>query len=65
MKSQRSISSKLQHKVKEGLIRISKKISNDTRVISMFLCDKGIAIPQSFGYFLAFKQVFILFLASF
>ena len=51
MKSQRSISSKLQHKVKEGLIRISKKISNDTRVISMFLCDKGIAIPQSLAIF--------------
>jgi len=33
MKSQRSISAKLQYKVKQDLISISKKLSNDILVI--------------------------------
>jgi len=55
MKSQRSISNELHYISKQALIVISKKISNDILVIYMFICEKGITIPQTkLGYFLAF-----------
>jgi len=59
MKNQRNISNELffrtyqlQYQIKQDLIQISKKICNEILVIKMFLCDKGIAIPQTnFGLF--------------
>jgi len=57
MRSQRSLNDELQYKAKQDLISISKKISDAVLVIWMFLCDKGIAMPQrKFGYFLALTQ---------
>jgi len=45
----------LQHKAKQDLISISKKISKDILVIEFF-CRKVIALPQTkFDFFLAFK----------
>ena len=57
MRSQRNLNDELQYKAKQDLISISKKFSNEILVIWMFLCDKGIAMPQrKFGYFLALTQ---------
>jgi len=54
MKSQRSISNKLQNNAKQNLILISKKIAHNILVIYMFVCDKGMAISQTkYGLFLA------------
>jgi len=53
MKSQWS-SNELQYKAKEDFISISKYISSDIIVISVFFCDGRIAIPN-FGFFWPFK----------
>jgi len=49
MKSQK-YQNKLQCKAKK-LASILKKLSNEILVISMFLCDKGIAMPQGLVLF--------------
>jgi len=48
------------------LISVSKKISNDIRVIQMFLFDKRIAIPQTkFGFFRTLFSTVWLLIGSF
>ena len=65
MKSQRSISNELQYKAKQGLILFQKNY-NHIFIIYLFVCDKGIAIPQTkFASIWPLNNRFGLFLASF
>jgi len=63
MKSQRNISNEFQYNPKQDLILISKKTTHDILVILMFLCDKGMAIPQiKFGFLSGLQTIDLAFI---